>query len=233
MTTSFVLGVPLEPKPSSDTSKKVVVTGAHPGDPEAGCGGLIALLTQAGHQVVMAYLTRGEAGIPGKTHQEAADIRTAEAKLSSNMLGGSTYYFGQMDGATFADNSQYQKMLAFLDAEQPDLVLTHWPLDTHLDHRACATLAYDAWLRMSTPSALYFYEVAPGSETQNFVPSDYADISSVVQLKRKACYAHKSQKLEEIYPVDHEKMEHFRGMESGYEFAEAFARHARSPSRLA
>ncbi len=233
MAPSSALGISLVPDPSLAEPKKVVVTGAHPGDPEAGCGGLIARLTQAGHQVVLSYLTKGEAGIEGATHQEAATTRMAEAKVSSEMLGGSTHYFGQTDGATFTDNGQYQKMLEFLEAEQPDLLLTHWPMDTHLDHRACAALTYDAWLRLSNPPALYFYEVTPGGQTQNFVPSDYADISPVVQLKRRACFAHESQRMEKLYPTDHEKMETFRGMESGYEFAEAFARHTRNPTRFA
>lgn len=233
MTTASVLGIPLENSLNQSSTKKVVVTGAHPGDPEAGCGGLIALLTQAGHQAVLSYLTRGEAGIEGKSHQQAADIRTAEAKVSSEMLGGSTHYFGQTDGATFIDHQQYQKMLDFLEAEQPDLLLTHWPMDTHLDHRACAALTYDAWLRMGRKPALYYYEVTPGGQTQNFVPSDYADISPVVQLKRRACFAHTSQKMEQLYPTDHEKMELFRGMESGYAFAEAFVRHTRNPTQFA
>ncbi len=233
MTTSSVLRIPLEPQPDQDTTRKIVVTGAHPGDPEAGCGGLIALLTQAGHSVVLSYLTRGEAGIEGKSHQQAANIRTAEAKISSELLGGSTHYFGQTDGATFTDNEQYQKMLDFLEAEQPDLLLTHWPMDTHLDHRACAALTYDAWLRLTKTPSLYYYEVTPGGQTQNFVPSDYADISSTVHMKRRACFAHESQKMEQLYPTDHEKMELFRGMESGYAFAEAFARHTRNPTQFA
>jgi hypothetical protein len=33
----------------------------------------------AGTSITVLYLTRGEAGIPGKSHPEAADIRTAEA----------------------------------------------------------------------------------------------------------------------------------------------------------
>ena len=42
---------------------KVLVVGAHPDDPETTCGGIMALLSGAGHEVISAYLTRGEAGI--------------------------------------------------------------------------------------------------------------------------------------------------------------------------
>ena len=212
--------------------QKIIVTGAHPGDPEAGAGGLVALLTQAGHEVVLSYLTGGEAGISGKTHVEAAAIRSAEAAISSELLGARTHFFGQVDGDTFTDNSQYAKMLAFLEEEQPDLLLTHWPVDTHLDHRACAALVYDAWHYMGQKPALYYYEVAPGAQTQNFIPTDYADITGVVELKRRACFTHVSQRMELLYPTDHALMEEFRGMEYGCAYAEAYQRHTRNPQRF-
>src|SRR5919198_3124306 len=59
---------------------KVVVAGGHPDDPESGCGGTIARYVDAGHDVAVLYLTRGEAGIQGKSHEEAARIRTVEAE---------------------------------------------------------------------------------------------------------------------------------------------------------
>src|SRR5215471_13772728 len=36
---------------------KVVVFGGHPDDPESGAGGLVALLTRQGHEVILAYGT--------------------------------------------------------------------------------------------------------------------------------------------------------------------------------
>ena len=57
----------------------VVSVGGHPDDPESGCGGALARYAARGHNVTIIYLTRGEAGIPGKTHDEAAAIRTDEA----------------------------------------------------------------------------------------------------------------------------------------------------------
>ena len=60
-----VAGLPLTAAVNPAAKLKVMVTGGHPDDPETGCGGLIALLTAAGHEVTVAYLTRGEAGIAG------------------------------------------------------------------------------------------------------------------------------------------------------------------------
>ena len=38
---------------------QIVCVGAHPGDPEFGCGGTMAKYSDAGHQVTFLYLTRG------------------------------------------------------------------------------------------------------------------------------------------------------------------------------
>jgi hypothetical protein len=43
--------------------KKVLVIGAHPDDPETGCGGTMLWLKEAGCEVVAVYMTKGEGGI--------------------------------------------------------------------------------------------------------------------------------------------------------------------------
>ena len=63
----------------SSAHRKVLVIGGHPDDPETACGGTMAVLKDAGYDVVAVYLTKGESGIKGKTHEEAAAIRTEEA----------------------------------------------------------------------------------------------------------------------------------------------------------
>src|SRR6266481_4836601 len=57
---------------------RIVCVGAHPDDPESGCGGTLARYASAGHAVTIVYLTRGERGIAGKSFDEAARIRSAE-----------------------------------------------------------------------------------------------------------------------------------------------------------
>jgi hypothetical protein len=79
-----LIGVPALSKTSGDKKLtgqklKIIVAGAHPDDPESGCGGTMALFAAQGHEVVSAYLTRGEAGITGKSNEEAARIRTDES----------------------------------------------------------------------------------------------------------------------------------------------------------
>ena len=67
-------------------SKKIVCVGGHPDDPESGCGGTLAKLVNAGHDVSIIYLTTGEAGIEGKSHAEAAAIRKQEAINACTVL---------------------------------------------------------------------------------------------------------------------------------------------------
>ena len=40
-------------------SRKVLVIGGHPDDPETACGGTMAILKDKGYDVVAVYLTRG------------------------------------------------------------------------------------------------------------------------------------------------------------------------------
>ncbi len=212
----------------NEPCKKIVVVGAHPDDPETACGGTMALLSQAGHEVVAAYLTRGEAGIPGVSHDAAAAIRTQEALRACELLGARAVFLGQIDGQCEVNPARYDEMRHFFEQEQPDLVFTHWPIDTHRDHRACSTLVYDAWLRMGRRIPLFYFECMAGQQSHKFFPTDYVDITAVVELKHQACLVHESQHVAEWYADSHGKMEAFRGLECGCDYAEAFARHAQS-----
>src|SRR5258707_13441430 len=56
----------------------ILCVGAHPGDPEFGCGGTLAKYSKAGHTITIIYLTRGEAGDPTKSYAESAALRPKE-----------------------------------------------------------------------------------------------------------------------------------------------------------
>lgn len=233
---SAALGVPLLPydsvKPLADataSSKKltVVVAGAHPDDPESGCGGTMARYSDLGHEVYALYLTRGEAGIPGKSHAEAARIRTAEAEEACKILGARPLFAGQIDGSSEVTNQRYADFRKLLESIHADIVFTHWPIDTHRDHRATSLLVFDAWLQGRKRFALYYFEVLTGEQTSQFWPTHYVDITATEPRKRAACYAHRSQNPDEFYGV-HDKMNRFRGMECGCAMAEALIRHAQS-----
>lgn len=205
-------------------SKKVVCLGAHPDDPESGCGGTLAALKKAGHEVVVIYLTNGEAGIPGTPHDQAAAIRKSEAMAACEILSVQYKFAGQIDGDTVMNNEWVQKITDIIKAEKPDILFTHWPLDAHKDHQIASLLGIQSWVSLGKQFSLYFFEVCTGEQTFIFHPTDYVDITATQDIKRKALYCHISQDPPGIYQCGHAAMEDFRGREMGVKAAEAFIR---------
>jgi LmbE family N-acetylglucosaminyl deacetylase len=212
-----------ELRPSSEPPRKlrIVVLGAHPDDPESGCGGLIALLTKDGHEVICGYTTcyRGDRKI-GK--EPEAQVRRREATAACQILGAKVHFFDYAHEKLAADSQTLDAVAAWLKEVNPDIVVTHWPLDTHPNHNVTSSLVWQCYLRESRWS-LYFFEVMTGQQSLNFRPDLYLDISSVRDLKRRALDSHRSQNPDAIWQV-HENMHRRRGAECGVERAEAFTR---------
>ena len=211
--------------PKRKDRKKILVIGAHPDDPETSVGGTMCLLADAGHEVVSVYFTRGEAGIPGKSHDEAAAIRSREAEEACAVMGVRPLFMTQIDGSTEVNADRYREMRELLEQEKPDVVITHWPIDSHRDHAVCGILVLDAWRRLDRCFELYYFEVMTGTQSQMFYASDWVDITSTRDRKYKACYCHVSQDLKETMDDWHGPMERFRGLECRCEAAEAFLHH--------
>lgn len=200
--------------PESETPSKmpkVLVIGAHPDDPETCCGGTIITLKNAGYDVVVVYMTRGQSGISGKSKEEAGAIRTQEALNACEI---------------------YDEMRELIIQENPGIVFTHWTLDLHRDHRVCSCLVLEAWKRLKYKFDLYFFEPMTGAQAQLFTPIDYIDITDVAEQKRKACDCHVSQGMDHIYSDWHEHMERFRGCEFHCQRAEAFVHLRRTGSDI-
>jgi LmbE family N-acetylglucosaminyl deacetylase len=199
----------------------VVCVGGHPDDPESGCGGTLARYAALGHAVTVVYLTRGERGISGRSLDEAASIRSAECEAACKIIGAKAVFFGQIDGATELTQPQVDAMKRLFAADNPDVVFTHWPVDTHMDHQVASVLTIRAWMSLRR-AHLYFFEVNSGSQTEGFLPNTYVDISSVVEQKKAALFAHVSQDGQGIWRQHHDVMAQWRGREAGVVAAEAF-----------
>ncbi len=215
--------LPLIPPPAESGAAplKVVCVGAHPDDPESGCGGTLVRYAALGHEVTIVYLTRGERGIEGRSLDEAARIRTAECEAACRIIGAKPAFFGQVDGATEVTRAHVDAMQRLLAAQTPDVLFTHWPVDTHMDHQVASMLTIRAWMTLRTPR-LYFYEVNSGSQTEGFLPNTYVDVASVLERKKAALFAHVSQDGQGIWREHHEIMSQWRGREAGLAAAEAF-----------
>ena len=115
-------------------------------------------------------------------------------------------------------------MQQLIATEKPDIVFTHWPIDSHKDHQSASLLTIQTWMRSPETFELYFFEVCAGEQTMGFHPTDYIDISDVQEQKRKAVFCHTSQDPDSIYSCGHASMEDFRGRELGVKAGEGFVR---------
>ena len=202
--------------------RKALIIGAHPDDPETIAGGTMIRLLEAGWDVLCVYLTRGEAGIKGMSGDEAAAIREKECIAACKVTGARYQFMSQVDGATEINKERYAEMLAVIKKENPEIVITHWPIDTHRDHRICSILVYDAWRQSGYNFNLFYAEAMTGMQSMKFLPTDYVDISAVAEKKHQACLCHESQGMPELLSDWHIPMEKFRGMEYGCAYAEGF-----------
>lgn len=198
---------------------RVVVFGGHPDDPESGAGGLVALLTRAGHEVICAYGTcfRGDRKIGGELE---AVVRRREAAAACKLLGATPKFFDYAHEKLFADAPVLEAVRSWLDEARPNIVVTHWPLDTHPNHHVVSSLVWQCYKRTSGWN-LYFFEVETDQQSISFRPELYLDIGSARDLKKQALECHVSQHIEGVWKL-HDAMHRRRGDECGVRYAEAY-----------
>jgi LmbE family N-acetylglucosaminyl deacetylase len=210
---------------------KVLCIGGHPDDPESGCAGTLSLYVELGHSATILYLTRGERGIRDKGLDEAAKIRTTECEKACQIIGARPRFFGQIDGATEMTRVHVEAMTKTFSEEKPDVLFAHWPVDTHMDHQVASMLAIRAWMSSGEQPQLYFFEVNTGSQSQGFLPNTYVDITSAVEKKKSALFAHVSQDGVGIWREHHQVIAQWRGREAGVAAAEGFVHLDRASGR--
>jgi LmbE family N-acetylglucosaminyl deacetylase len=203
---------------------RVACVGGHPDDPESGCAGTLALYQELGNTPTIIYLTRGERGIQGKSNGEAAQIRSVECESACKVLGAKARFAGQIDGSADFTRTRVDELQKILADERPDVVFTHWPVDTHMDHQVASMCTIRACLALKPRPELCFFEVNTGSQTLGFTPNHYVDITKTLEKKRASLFAHKSQNGEGIWKDHHEPIASWRGREAGCKAAEAFVR---------
>lgn len=201
----------------------IVVITPHPDDAEASCGGLIANSIANGDEVIILTMTGGELGIWGKSWEEAREIRKLEAINAAKILNTNLLFFGAMDAYLSVDTATTDKLAKILSDINPDIVLAPWPLDVHNDHQATGILAWRVFQDNQFSFDLYFYETTntPHTKTFQFVPTDYIDITDVMEIKRNAALQHKSQGVEDWFYM-YEDLAKYRGYESDVDFAEGY-----------
>src|SRR5262249_28823623 len=147
-----------------------------------------------------------------------SEVRREEAIAACKILGAKPHFFPYAHEKLVADTATLRVVSDWLDQVKPDIVVTHWPLDTHPNHHVVSSLVWQAYRRRGGWN-LYFFEVMTDQQTLDFAPDLYVDIGPVREIKRHALLQHKSQEPSEIWEV-HERMHRRRGAECGFLHAE-------------
>ncbi|MDD3726504.1 MAG: PIG-L family deacetylase [Candidatus Ratteibacteria bacterium] len=197
----------------------IIVLGAHPDDAETGAGGFCIKATQYGHSVTIIHMSSGRKGRKIEGIPESK-VRKEEGEKAGKILGVKVEFLNYPMSEIPATPESSRRIMSILKRHHPDIVLTHWPVDSHPDHQVAGILPLRPFI-WSQKFCLGFYEVYSGIQTLSFLPNRYIDISNVVEIKRKGILAHKSQNPE-AQVLMHEKMSSFRGIEAGCKHAEAF-----------
>ncbi len=233
-----VLAAPQTKRPTSDRKLRVVAVGGHGDDPQTCAGGTLALFADQGHDVVALTLTGGPPP-PPDANPEVRSVRNRLDSLKAadilkirleclDYSGGNMEQFRYGTACEISGQRYKEFTELLLDKYKPDIVFTHWPIDVHMDHRAASLLTYTAWLHSGKKFPLYYMEAELGTQTQNFFPTHYVDITAVEQRTHEAWKA-LSLWYDAVWPL-HDTMRRMRGAERGCKVAEAFNHHPQSPA---
>lgn len=194
---------------------RVLALGAHPDDIEAGCGGTLSKYARNGHRIFLMVLTAGEQGA-------ARGIRTREQQQAAKGLKAEKIYWGGYpDTKLPMDQRLIQKIERVVRKVDPHFIFVHFHDDTHQDHRHLASCTMTATRYTKN---VMFYE---GPTTQNFSPTVFVDIDTVLEDKIQALRAHTSQvkktNIEGLTILDIIRSSaHFRGIQGRVKNAEGF-----------
>jgi LmbE family N-acetylglucosaminyl deacetylase len=219
----------------------IMAIGAHPDDIEILCAGTLALYARQGHNVIMAPFTCGDMGDLKIPPRELARIRRDESEAAAAVIGARLLWPGVMDEHVFPNDVQRQLMIDLIREADPDVIFTHSPDDYHPDHRYVSQLVFDSYFQKGLPhipgqsrpacrfggTQIYYMDTIAGI---GFHPTEYVDITSVIDTKRRMLRSHESQfsAISELASRDIEQVmeiqARFRGLAGDCAFAEAFCR---------
>lgn len=123
-----------------DQALDVLAVMAHPDDAELLCGGALAKSAQAGERVGVLDLTRGEMGSWGSTETREHGAGRAAEVLGLTIRRNA----GLPDGALENSHESRVTLAGLLRELRPRVVVTHWKVGRHPDHRVAAELVRDA-----------------------------------------------------------------------------------------
>ena len=211
---------------------KLMVVGAHAGDAEVTCGGLIARYTSEGHEAVIVHMTLGERGHPTLPEEDYGKQKRLEAERAAKVLGAKAVFLPYRDGELEPSAEVKFRVCDVIRRFKPEILITHWKGSFHRDHRATHDIVLDAVFYAALPSikraepahrvrALYFAE--NWEDPFGFEPHMYVDISDVFEIWKEAASAYAFARGETGFPYIeyYSCLFRLRGIEAGFKYAQA------------
>ena len=186
---------------------KLLCIGAHPDDNEFRCGGLALKLKAKGHEVQFLSACNGDRGHQTMSLEETAARRAGEMAAVAKILGIQYDVWSDVhDCELTADLETRRRMIRYIRAANPDIIITHRNNDYHADHRNVAMLVQDAAYLLTVPHecpdvpAMRFMPVIMFNEDTfaypPYRPDIAIDVDSVVDQKIELMDKHVSQVYE-------------------------------------
>ncbi len=199
----------------------VVVVAPHPDDEALGCGGLLALLRQAGQPVAAVLVSDGTMSHPASVLFSAPArraVRAAEFRHALTILGiaAEPLLLGLPDGRVPANPNEpafseaVVRLQDFLKSHNAATVLVPWRRDPHPDHRATSQLVQAALATLPYPPRRLEYVVwaweraAPADlpTAADNVHGFRLNVGAVAAQKQRAIAAHRSQVAPGVFTDD-------------------------------
>ncbi len=216
----------------------VLVISCHPDDMEIACAGTLLKCKQRGDRVVVCHLSSGNLGHVVIPPDELKVMRAGEAQRSG-ALGDFEVMWGGFDDLEIYDNNKESrdKVVEVIKKVNPDFIITHSPDDYMPDHTAVSRLVFDACFTATLPNyhvktegaarlvPVYYMDTLAGV---NFNPTEYVDVTDVIDKKIEMLNCHESQI---VWMRDHDHIDfpdmvrtcsRYRGYQCGADYAEGF-----------
>ncbi len=236
--------------PSDQRIPRVLAVMAHPDDTEILVGGTLFHLKGLGWELGILTMTAGDCGSSTTPRGEIARIRYAEAQAAADLLGATYACVGLLDLEVFTNVENLRRVVDSMRRFDPDIVITHSPVDYMLDHEEASRLVRGATFALAMPNydtrqnppaqvgratpALYYADALEGTDPlgQRVYPHFYVDISKQLPNKREMLARHTSQRewLRSYHGLDEylDRMTAWAagfGRECGFAYAEGFRQH--------
>ncbi|MEM2793002.1 MAG: PIG-L deacetylase family protein [Candidatus Bathyarchaeia archaeon] len=211
---------------------RLMVIGAHAGDAEVTCGGIIAKYSKRGDAIIV-HMTLGEKGHFKLSPEDYGVQKRREAEKAAEILGAEAVFLPYRDGELPVNSEVKFRLCDLIREYKPEILVTHWRGSFHRDHRNTFLNVRDAVFYAALPAvkrkkpsfhvrALYYAE--NWEDPYGFKPQVYVDISEEFEEWREATSVYAFARGETGFPY----IEYYtclfrlRGIESGFKYAQTF-----------